>query len=78
MDDLMKLIAVEGLYQFTAKQALRSGTLLSREDFARMQHHVVFSVDQMLDAIYYGIIPVPVASDVQPLDGNQRRLLLPN
>jgi len=47
-DDLIKLIAAEGLYQLMKAQAWQQRLLLSRAMFVQSQHKVTLSIDGIL------------------------------
>ena len=59
MAELCRLIAVEGLYQYMAGHSIRNRVMLSRRDFCCTAHTVVMGVDQLLDCMKLGIVPIP-------------------
>lgn len=80
LDELMRLIAVEALYQMTAGFGVRNRVLLARRDFCASRHTVVMNVDQLLDCFKYGIVPVPTDTHIAPANGSAgpgNRLIIP-
>lgn len=58
MAELCRLITVEGLYQVMAGQSIRNRVMLSRRDFCCTRHTVVMDLDQFLDCLKIGIVPM--------------------
>jgi hypothetical protein len=74
MDELMRLIAAEALYQISAAVALRGRVLLSREQFCKQVHLVQLDTDQMLDLFKYQIVPVPDSGHIAQHGGLAARV----
>lgn len=69
MAELCRLIAVEGLYQYMAGHSIRNRVMLSRRDFCCTRHTVVMDIDQLLDCMKAGIVPIPETSKAAQSSG---------
>lgn len=74
MDDLLKLIAAEALYQLTATEMLARRVVLSRNEFRAMSHFVRLDLDGMLAVIRLGLVPVAGPLTAPPRGGLQGRI----